>query len=549
LRAARTTGILHRKLWFTAATMLTAATFDRERREVEAVLNSGIFNRAPNLAHLLEYVCAKYFEGASEEIKEYSIAVEAFSRPPEFDQKRDSIVRVEAHRLRRRLKEYYEDEGAGHEVQIEIPSGQYAPRFVTPAPPAVSEPVVPRPVVPEAVAVDGAGPEQSLVPVAEIVAVPAASVLRPASKEARKTADWRVSAAIVAVLAAAGGAFLLEKSRAHPAVPMIERNPAAPSGAEVRILCGAENGGYIDAFERTWQSDRYYQGGGVGQSTHNQVVLGTRDQQLYHSRREGQFRYDIPLRPGVYELHLYFAEMVFGDNNAAGGGETTRIFDVFGNGRPLLSQFDVIAEAGADTADIKVFKDIAPASDGKLHLEFRQTNNLPFINAIAVVPGMAGKIRPIRIVARDRGLNDSQGRYWDPDRYARGGQIVARPDSNIEASEPDLYRSERFGNLTYTIPVAREGRYGVNLYFAENWFGPGNPGGGGVGSRIFDILINGVALRRNFDILKEARGLNKPVVSSVHGVEPNHQDKIVISLIPARNYSSINALEVVDESK
>src|SRR5262249_23121592 len=84
----------------------------------------------PNLAQLLTYVCAKYFEGTAEQIKEYNIAVDALGRPPDFDQKRDSIVRVEAHRLRKRLREYYDAEGADHTVQIEIPPGQYAPRFL-----------------------------------------------------------------------------------------------------------------------------------------------------------------------------------------------------------------------------------------------------------------------------------------------------------------------------------------------------------------------------------------------------------------------------------
>jgi hypothetical protein len=103
---------------------------DREKSELDAVLSSGILDRAPTLAQFLTYVCSKYFEGATEQIKEYNIAVQALGRPPDFDQKRDSIVRVEAHKLRRRLHEYYEAEGADHEIRIEIPPGQYAPKFV-----------------------------------------------------------------------------------------------------------------------------------------------------------------------------------------------------------------------------------------------------------------------------------------------------------------------------------------------------------------------------------------------------------------------------------
>src|SRR5580658_6892193 len=115
--------------------MHATADFVQEKNELQSVLDSGIFNRAPNLAHVLTYVCSQYFEGAAEQIKEYNIAVEALGRPAGFDQKRDSIVRVEAHRLRKRLREYYQAEGACHIVRIDIPPGQYAPHFVRQRPP------------------------------------------------------------------------------------------------------------------------------------------------------------------------------------------------------------------------------------------------------------------------------------------------------------------------------------------------------------------------------------------------------------------------------
>ena len=167
---------------------------------------------------------------------------------------------------------------------------------------------------------------------------------------------------------------------------------------------------------------------------------------------------------------------MFGDNNAAGGGETTRLFQVRLNGRTVESYFDVIADAGgASTADIKVFRDVSPASDGQIHLEFLTDTNVPFLNAIDIQPGVAGVMRPYRIAARDHGLTDSQGRTWDPDHFARGGQLIVRHYANVQNADPELFRSERFGNITYSLPVAQAGRYTVNLYFAENWFGPGNP--------------------------------------------------------------------------
>jgi hypothetical protein len=106
------------------------AEFREERAELEAVLASGIFSRSPSLATFLQFICQRHFEGAGEHLKESSIAVEAFGRSTDFDQKKDSIVRVEAHRLRKRLQEYYDGPGAEHSVRITIPPGQYAPQFI-----------------------------------------------------------------------------------------------------------------------------------------------------------------------------------------------------------------------------------------------------------------------------------------------------------------------------------------------------------------------------------------------------------------------------------
>ena len=101
-----------------------------ERAELEAVLSSEAFARSPIVAQMLKYICERHFSGQSHEIKEYNIAVDAFGRQPNFDQTRDSIVRVEAHRLRKRLQEYYQQQGAGHQIQIILPPGNYVPQFI-----------------------------------------------------------------------------------------------------------------------------------------------------------------------------------------------------------------------------------------------------------------------------------------------------------------------------------------------------------------------------------------------------------------------------------
>jgi hypothetical protein len=537
--------------------MQSTSDFGQEKRELQAVLDSGIFNRAPNLAHVLTYVCTQYFEGAAEQIKEYNIAVEALGRPAVFDQKRDSIVRVEAHRLRKRLREYYEADGADHTIRIEIPPGQYAPVFLPQLPPgqSLSQEALVAPADLNGGALQTL--DQSVVklngyPQASVVAPLGASVVAPlappAPAERRpRLSPYVVVLAVVALLVSIS-AIALYASRKAAKVAVPPPVSLTPAGSqEIRILAGHTNGNYTDRAGRTWRSDGYFDGGTVFEAG-NRPIAGTRDPQLYQSRREGTFTYDIPLPPGVYELRLYFAEMLYGENNMAGGGETSRLFDVFINGTRVLHELDVISDAGPSAADIRAFRDIAPAADGKLHLKFVPFSNPAFLNALEIIPGIPGRLRPIRMVSRDHAYTDKQGRVWEPDQYSRGGQLVLRTEPVANTGDPELFHGERFGNLKYVIPVPR-GRYGVTLYFAEAWFGPGTPAGGGAGSRVFDILGNGIALRRNFDLFKEARGGARAFTLASHGLEPDAQGKLTISLTPVRNYACINAIEVVDESK
>jgi hypothetical protein len=528
--------------------MHAVGDFVQERHELEAVLASGIFNRAPNLAQLVTYVCARYFEGAAEQIKEYNIAVDALGRPPDFDQKRDSIVRVEAHRLRKRLREYYEAEGASHALRIDIPPGQYAPKFVPRGAPLISPhdpPSPPDPIAGIPVLATAASPN---VHVPDAMTGPMAQ----AGKLSRSGGTRNGVIAAVFLLVFCTGAVAVWNRPLGKAAKLagstFAKAPVAVTGPdEVRILAGHLGSGYTDRLGRVWQADRYFQGG-RNFETVDHPIFGTREPRIYQSRREGSFGYDIPVSAGVYELRLHFAETLYGENNVAGGGESSRVFNVHINGREALHEFDVLSEAGPSTADIRAFKDISPASDGKIHLRFEPYTNPPLLSAIEISPGISGKLHPIRMIALDRPYTDKQGRVWEPDSYARGGQLVLRTKPVEGADDPELFRGERFGNLRYVIPVP-PGRYGVTIYFAETWFGPGTPAGGGVGSRVFDILCNGLFLRPAFDVFKEARGAGRATTFAAHGLEPDAQGKLTLTLKPSRNYASINAIELLDESR
>jgi len=89
----------------------TDTLLEERRAALNAVLESKEFARAPALAKLLKYLCEKTFEGRVHEIKEFSIATEVYGRSQTFGDRRDSVVRVEVSRLRKRLRNYYADEG------------------------------------------------------------------------------------------------------------------------------------------------------------------------------------------------------------------------------------------------------------------------------------------------------------------------------------------------------------------------------------------------------------------------------------------------------
>ena len=522
---------------------------DQCKAELEAVIASGIFAKAPSLALLLDYVCTKYFEGQANQIKEYNIAVEALGRPPSFDPRQDSIVRVEAFRLRKRLKQYYENQGADRHLRIVIPSGQYVPQFLEngrSAGDGGAPDAGPDSDDAEELALQAAPPANGelAIALAQPIATPS-TIVRPRPPSGVRLAAFLGLPLMVVALVIAVWYF----SAKAVSVPKTASAPLGAESEEIRILCGSTAPRHVDRVGNIWSGDRFFRGGSDF-STPDHTISRTPDPELFRTRREGDFTYDIPLKPGVYELHLYFAETLFGENNTAGGGESSRVFRVLMNDKPGLWVFDVIADAGgSNTADERVFKDISPAKDGILHLHFAALfKEAPFLNAIEIVPGIPERMHPVRIVAGSRDYSDRRGVVWGADRYFRHGSTVARSEPVSNTPDPEIFAAERFGNFTYAIPAA-DGRYTVTLRFAETWFGFGKPGGGGVGSRVFDVYSNGIALLRNFDIFRAASGAQRAIEKTFRGVTPNAQGKIELSFVPVVNYACVNAIEVVDESK
>jgi hypothetical protein len=486
-------------------------SLEDERKEFDAIVAA--LPKSARQRQLIHYIGEKYFHGEANNLHEYEIATEVFGRSKStFNAGEDAIVRVEAHRLRKRLKEYYETAGKDHPVQLSIPPGTYVPVFTRVA----------------------AGPEKL------------ESETVPAKKGSRRLLYAAVAAALA--IAALGGAYWIVRTQnekagvgaaGSSALPASGINGASSAETPLRILAGYGGKPQIDSAGAAWQPDKYYHEGGNWNNPEG-FIGRTSDPMLFENWRNGDFFYEIPLRPGLYELHLYFATPALASNAPS-------TFSVSVNGVGILSGFDIYSDAlGANIADERIFRDISPASDGILRLGFHSERSTASLNAIEILPGTPHLQLPIRLVMQPRSFADHNGQFWHPDDYFLDGYSSTRRSQITGTADPDIFAAERYGHFTYAIPVDARDRYTLILHFAEFYFGPSASGVGGVGSRVFRVICNGDTLLDNFDIYKEAGSLHARIKTFNH-LKPTAQGKLNITFEPIVNNATVSGIEVIDE--
>ncbi len=494
------------------------------RAELEVLLSSGLLGSSnSNASRLLKFICERRLESPNTPLTEHEIAVEALGRRSDFDSRSDSVVRVEAHRVRKRLRHYYAGEGASHRVHISIPHGGYDPTF-------------------------------EIRPAGQAEPDPRETVPRPWWKKPAVAAGT-----VALMLALAGGIWILVQARTRTRQPEAAGKammpaPLAEERDSIRILAGSSTGGYVDRAGHAWGADRYYSGGDAASVRYPQFER-SEDLTIYQTCRRGyDFSYAIPLRPGVYELRLHFAESSESDPILGDTGESSRPLMVAANGKPLLPipdgnhmpHFDIGADAdGLNVADIKVFKDVSPGADGLLRLRFRSTRLPALVNGIEITPGLPGRMLPLHWRASRTPYTDRNGAVWDADRYYRGGRLSGFRSKVAGTSDPALFEGERFGHFSYSIPVA-QGSYTVTVSFAENYHTIWNAAPG-VGTRRFNLYANGRPMLRDFDVFREAGGALRAITRTFRGLTPTPQEKLVLTFEPLSDYGIVNAIEVVDE--
>ena len=173
-----------------------------------------------------------------------------------------------------------------------------------------------------------------------------------------------------------------------------------PAGAFASIFVHSGGNAYTDTLGNSWAADNGFTGGKTSSTTH--AIANTPDPTLYQTERYGDFSYQFAVPAGSYNVRLKFAEIYW-----TGVGQ--RVFNVAINGTTVLSDFDIVAAAGApNTAIDKVFP--VTATGGSITIQFTSgTADLPKISAIEIssASGVSIQLSPSTV-----SLNASQSQQF-----------------------------------------------------------------------------------------------------------------------------------------
>ncbi len=274
----------------------------------------------------------------------------------------------------------------------------------------------------------------------------------------------------------------------------------------------------------------------VSQAIDTSLVTNPAPQAVYQSERWGAFTYTIPnLTPnGSYVVRLQFAEDW--DTNPG-----DRVFNVLINNATVLSNFDIIATAGATNKAVALNFAATADSNGNVTIATTQgPSDSPKINGIQIQStGSSGG--GADLVAIDAG-GGAAGSYV-ADEDVSGGSTASFTQSVDTSLDTDpapqaVYQTERWGVFTYTVPNLTAGaNYNVLLHFAEMYYTS-------TGQRVFNVAINGTAVLSNFDIVAAAGGPNKAIVKTF-AATANSSGQIVIAFTdgPA-DHAKLSGLEI-----
>ncbi len=99
-------------------------------KELDAIVSSYHFRGSKRYPAMLKYVVSAAIDGRTSDLKERTLGVEVFGRDPDYDTNADPVVRISAGEVRKRIAQFYHQNGHGAKLEIELPVGSYVPEFL-----------------------------------------------------------------------------------------------------------------------------------------------------------------------------------------------------------------------------------------------------------------------------------------------------------------------------------------------------------------------------------------------------------------------------------
>ena len=124
------------------------AVDEATKSQIDRILQSHVMRSSDALKRLFSFLADKSLAGEAGDLKEYSIGVDAFGKPPSYDPRQDSSIRIHAARLRQKLAEYYRTDGKDDLIIVDLPKGQFKLTWYSRSVDAVVSPTNPSSITP-----------------------------------------------------------------------------------------------------------------------------------------------------------------------------------------------------------------------------------------------------------------------------------------------------------------------------------------------------------------------------------------------------------------
>ncbi len=292
-------------------------------------------------------------------------------------------------------------------------------------------------------------------------------------------------------------------------------------------------------------------GGATAESSNAIDTSGVSDpapQYVYQTSRYGNFSYAIPnLTPDTaYTVQLDFAETYWTE---AGQRE----FDVSANGQQELTNFDIVAAAGAANKAVDEQISATADSSGTITLQFSsvvdnaQVNGIEVLGASSSTPTSTPTPTPTPVAGSVQ-INvggSAVGSFVADTDYSGGA--TAESSSTIDTSGVSspapqaVYQTNRYGTFSYVIPdLTPDTSYTVQLDFAETYWTA-------AGQRVFDVSANGQQELTDFDIIAVAGGPDKAVAEQF-AVTTDDSGTITLQFTSMVDNAQVNGVEVLGVS-